>query len=55
MDYEKMWYELKEYLMVNDIVDVVLHMSEQEVYEIFKSKNIRKETSTNIKRPNNII
>lgn len=41
MDYEKMWYELKQYLIEINELDILVHMNEEEVTEVFKAKEIK--------------
>ena len=42
MDFEKMWYELKQYLIEIDELDILVYMNEEEVTEVFKAKEIRR-------------
>ena len=41
MDFEKMWYELKQYLIEIDELDILVYMNEEEVTEVFKAKEIK--------------
>ena len=41
MDFEKMWYELKQYLIENDELDTLVYMSECEVTEVMNAKEIK--------------
>lgn len=41
MDFEKMWYELKQYLIENDELDTLVYMSECEITEVMNAKEIK--------------
>lgn len=41
MDFEKMWYELKQYLIENDELDTLVYMSECEIIEVMNAKEIK--------------
>lgn len=41
MDFEKMWYELKQYLIENDELDTLVYMSECEVTEVMNAREIK--------------
>ena len=41
MDFEKMWYELKQYLIENDELDTLVYMSEYEITEVMNAKEIK--------------
>lgn len=36
MDYKKMWYELKKYLIEEDLSGVILQMDKQEIEEVLR-------------------
>ena len=36
MDYKKMWYELKKYLIEEDLSGIILQMDKQEVEEVLR-------------------
>lgn len=40
MDFEKMWYELKQYLIENDECEVLIHMNEEEITEVLRTREI---------------
>lgn len=41
MDFEKMWYELKQYLIETKETEILTHMDEEEIAELFKKKGIK--------------
>lgn len=40
MDFEKMWYELKQYLIESEETDVLIYMNENEITEVLHMKDI---------------
>ena len=41
MDFEKMWYKLKQHLIENDELDTLVYMSKCEITEVMNAKEIK--------------
>lgn len=41
MDFEKMWYELKQYLIENNELDTLVYMNECEITEVMNTREIK--------------
>lgn len=41
MDFEKMWYELKQYIIETRETDILMYMDKKEASEVYKEKGIK--------------